>query len=331
MDPDEIMGLCIYNKTLSQYNNYMQRNTMVRPQMPAKPAAHAKAAPSKPAQSAPTPASKDQVVGMLEKARAVMPAKPAAPAKAAPSKPAQRAPPEVVGKKAPVSTKASTKDDEDKSGLIFILVPNSKEQRVKEEKSLKTYLNTFAYNNAVGSDLWNHLQAAADANGTVLPVAIREIMDCWVLQMGFPVVTVNTRTGRLSQKHFLLDPVQVVPIINRALILDDTFNLARAKMIPISLAINTTRFLWKERDYVPWKAALDNLDYFYLMFDQTALYNSIQMYLRKQVTPLFEHYQNITMNWTKVPDGHMDQALIVQKESSLYATQRRRPAPTLHL
>ncbi|XP_066504827.1 cytoskeleton-associated protein 5-like [Hoplias malabaricus] len=111
MDPDEIMGLCIYNKTVSQYNNYMQRNTM--------------------------PASKDQVVGMLEKARAVMPAKPAAPAIAAPSKPAQSAPPGVVGKKAPVSTKASTKDDEDKSGLIFILVPNSKEQRMKEEKSLK--------------------------------------------------------------------------------------------------------------------------------------------------------------------------------------------------
>lgn len=39
------------------------------------------------------PASKDQVVGMLEKARAVMPAKPAAPSKAAASKtPASSAP-----------------------------------------------------------------------------------------------------------------------------------------------------------------------------------------------------------------------------------------------
>uniref|UniRef100_A0A672RB14 Cytoskeleton-associated protein 5-like n=1 Tax=Sinocyclocheilus grahami TaxID=75366 RepID=A0A672RB14_SINGR len=38
------------------------------------------------------PASKDQVVGMLEKARAVMPAKPAVPVKAAASKPASSAP-----------------------------------------------------------------------------------------------------------------------------------------------------------------------------------------------------------------------------------------------
>uniref|UniRef100_W5KQE3 Cytoskeleton associated protein 5 n=1 Tax=Astyanax mexicanus TaxID=7994 RepID=W5KQE3_ASTMX len=106
--------------------------------------------------------SKDQVVAMLEKARAVMPAKPAAPAKAASSKPAQSAPaakpasgksslslfsslksqliPQwqksgVVGKKAPA--KPAAKDEEDKSGPIFILVPNSKEQRMKEEKALK--------------------------------------------------------------------------------------------------------------------------------------------------------------------------------------------------
>ncbi|XP_065129691.2 cytoskeleton-associated protein 5 isoform X2 [Paramisgurnus dabryanus] len=119
------------------------------------------------------PASKDQVVGMLEKARALMPAKPAAPAKAAATKPASSAPaskpasaparnqtpsedfsdPEpkpdtkkakpagpaakkgVVGKKPPV--KAGAKEEEDKSGPIFILVPNGKEQRMKEERALK--------------------------------------------------------------------------------------------------------------------------------------------------------------------------------------------------
>uniref|UniRef100_A0A8C7SEI4 Cytoskeleton associated protein 5 n=1 Tax=Oncorhynchus mykiss TaxID=8022 RepID=A0A8C7SEI4_ONCMY len=42
----------------------------------------------------------------------------------------------VLGKKAPV-TKATAKDEEDRSGVIFILVPNGKEQRIKEEKGLK--------------------------------------------------------------------------------------------------------------------------------------------------------------------------------------------------
>ncbi|XP_035276020.1 cytoskeleton-associated protein 5-like isoform X3 [Anguilla anguilla] len=117
------------------------------------------------------PASKDQVVGMLEKARAVMPAKPAAPpAKAGPSKSttsmsagraangagktqcedsgAFETKPETkkvkpgaakgkggIGKKTPV--KMTAKEEEDKCGPIFILVPNAKEQRMKEEKALK--------------------------------------------------------------------------------------------------------------------------------------------------------------------------------------------------
>uniref|UniRef100_A0A669C7C4 Cytoskeleton associated protein 5 n=1 Tax=Oreochromis niloticus TaxID=8128 RepID=A0A669C7C4_ORENI len=115
------------------------------------------------------PASKDQVVSMLEKARAVMPAKPAAPAKtgggkgsAEPNRAASGIfnsltyKPEVkkvrggmaakkvfilcvrvcgaAGKK-PVSK--GQKDDEDKSGPLFILIANAKEQRIKEEKQLK--------------------------------------------------------------------------------------------------------------------------------------------------------------------------------------------------
>uniref|UniRef100_A0A9L0IJD6 Cytoskeleton-associated protein 5 n=1 Tax=Equus asinus TaxID=9793 RepID=A0A9L0IJD6_EQUAS len=117
------------------------------------------------------PTSKDQVLAMLEKAKANMPAKPAATAKAtskpmggsAPAKfqpasapvedslsgtvepkqdPKKAKAPGVSskaksaqGKKAP--SKTSLKEDEDKSGPIFIVVPNGKEQRMKDEKGLK--------------------------------------------------------------------------------------------------------------------------------------------------------------------------------------------------
>ncbi|XP_059928012.1 cytoskeleton-associated protein 5-like isoform X2 [Gadus macrocephalus] len=116
------------------------------------------------------PASKDQVVALLEKARAAMPAKPAPLAKAAAGAPsvsrqaavaaqvastacsgsdvtedrvdvktskAASAPKggkcAAVGKKPP----AKVKEEEDLSGPLFILVPNRKEQRAKDEKSLK--------------------------------------------------------------------------------------------------------------------------------------------------------------------------------------------------
>ncbi|XP_061533378.1 cytoskeleton-associated protein 5 isoform X2 [Phycodurus eques] len=145
--------------------------------------------------------SKDQVVAMLEKARAVMPAKPAAPAKTGGAKvpsettraayrsqavsedvvdnkpeakkvrggvaaKKQLSPPEepdltppskdkdsnankkplnkgkttagsqqIASSKKPVAK--GMKDDEDRSGPLFILIPNAKEQRIKEEKQLK--------------------------------------------------------------------------------------------------------------------------------------------------------------------------------------------------
>lgn len=116
------------------------------------------------------PASKDQVLVMLEKAKSNMPAKPAPPNKtssrgvgAAPAKsqPASgfgedsssstmetkvdakkakaggTAPKTkgIQGKKVP--SKSNLKEDDDRSGPVFTVVPNGKEQRMKDEKGLK--------------------------------------------------------------------------------------------------------------------------------------------------------------------------------------------------
>ncbi|XP_042531831.1 cytoskeleton-associated protein 5 isoform X2 [Dipodomys spectabilis] len=117
------------------------------------------------------PTSKDQVLAMLEKAKANMPAKPAAPAKAVSKPMGGSAPTKFQPTSAPVEesvsstietkpdpkkaktqgassktkttqgkkipSKTNLKEDEDKSGPIFIVVPNGKEQRMKDEKGLK--------------------------------------------------------------------------------------------------------------------------------------------------------------------------------------------------
>ncbi|XP_049929901.1 aminopeptidase N-like [Epinephelus moara] len=251
---------------------------------------------------------------------------------------------------------------------------------------LRTYLAEFAFGNTVYTDLWDHLQMAVVANKTSLPDSVHNIMNTWVLQMGFPVVTINTTTGAVSQEHFLLDPDsevttdspfkyqwivpiqwmktkdiqelkwlesksapinemkttgaewvlanldvvgyyrvnydqgnwdkllnvlmtnhELIPVINRAQLVDDAFNMARAKVIRTELALDTTKYLNEEKEYMPWESALTNLDFFYLMFDRSEVYGPMQTYLRKQVTPLFEYYENMTDSWSKVPDGHMDQ------------------------
>uniref|UniRef100_A0A6Q2XFN3 Aminopeptidase n=1 Tax=Esox lucius TaxID=8010 RepID=A0A6Q2XFN3_ESOLU len=252
-------------------------------------------------------------------------------------------------------------------------------------QGLSSYLHHFAYSNTVATDLWNHLQLAVDASGMELPSTVNDIMNRWVLQRGFPVITIDTANGHVSQEHFLLDPDsvgtvppsefkyewivpikwmdagvvqeeiwllekeasnknlksdqwvlaninvtgyyrvnyniknwerllvqlstdhQIIPVINRAQLVDDAFNLARAQLILTTLALNTTKYLSKEREYMPWESAMDNLDYFYLMFDRTGVYEAMQDYVRNLVTPLFLHFKSMTSNWTKVPEGHTDQ------------------------
>uniref|UniRef100_A0A8D3EG09 Aminopeptidase n=1 Tax=Scophthalmus maximus TaxID=52904 RepID=A0A8D3EG09_SCOMX len=218
-------------------------------------------------------------------------------------------------------------------------------------------------------------------NNVSLPRPVYDIMNRWVLQMGFPVVTIDTTTGQVSQKHFLLDaesnvtvespykyatpeqfiikclqalkegvsrvmPMneltggswvlanvnvtgfyrvnydlgnwerllaqlqsehQVIPVINRAQLVDDAFNLARARLVSTTLALRTTSYLLVETEYIPWQSALDNLHYYYLMLDRTDVYQPMQDYVKKLVTPLFLHFKNVTSNWTRVPDRLTDQ------------------------
>lgn len=51
----------------------------------------------------------------------------------------------------------------------------------------------------------------------------------------------------------------------------------RAKIVPVTLALRSTKYLFQEKEYMPWESALDNLDYFNLMFTQTEVYGLLQV------------------------------------------------------
>ncbi|KAM4596113.1 aminopeptidase Ey-like isoform 2-T2 [Fundulus diaphanus] len=252
-------------------------------------------------------------------------------------------------------------------------------------QGLHTYLEEFRYNTTTYKDLWKHLQMAVDKAGISLPHSVEVLMNRWILQMGFPVVTIDTQTGNITQEQFLLDPQSVVdrpsefnyewfvpitwikngaseqqywllnkedtntelvlgaadwlvaninmkgfyrvnydeenwdrliaklssnhqdiPVINRAQIIDDAFNLAMATKVNITLALRTTTFLNKEVEFLPWAMARRNLYYFFLMFDRSEVYGPMQAYIRKQITPLFHYFKDLTLNWTKIPEKHTD-------------------------
>ncbi|XP_007256298.3 alanyl (membrane) aminopeptidase-like b [Astyanax mexicanus] len=97
-----------------------------------------------------------------------------------------------------------------------------------------------------------------------------------------------------------------IPLISRGQLIDDAFNLARAKYVNVTLALSTTKYLINETEYIPWESALNNLQYFILMFDRSEVYGPMQKYLRKQVGPLYDYFQEYTDNAT-VPEKHSEQ------------------------
>lgn len=96
---------------------------------------------------------------------------------------------------------------------------------------------------------------------------------------------------------------QNIPLLNRGQLIDDAFNLARAKQVSVALALNSTRFLHNETEYVPWDSAMRNLNYFVQMFDRSEVYGPMQVYLQNQVTVLYDFFRNYTDNST-IPEEH---------------------------
>ncbi|XP_052634337.1 aminopeptidase Q isoform X4 [Harpia harpyja] len=71
-------------------------------------------------------------------------------------------------------------------------------------RALTLYLKEFSFSNANQDDLWTHIQMVIDAQDEVqLPAPVKQIMDSWTCQNGFPVLTLNLTTGTISQEQFL--------------------------------------------------------------------------------------------------------------------------------
>ncbi|XP_008409971.1 alanyl (membrane) aminopeptidase-like b isoform X1 [Poecilia reticulata] len=242
------------------------------------------------------------------------------------------------------------------------------------DNGIRDYLKTHRGGNADQEELWVFIQNARNRESEP---TVQKFMENWTTQIGFPVVTINTVSGSINQKHFLYNSSAVsnllwnipityttnisesndfwlaererdgmdeliskkgewilvninttgyyrvnynpenwdrllwqletnpsrIPLMNRAQLVDDAFNLARAKQVDVTLALKSTRFLHRETAYLPWESAIRNLEYFILMFDRSEVYGPMQLYLRHQVEELYNFFKNQTDN-SIVPEDH---------------------------
>lgn len=67
----------------------------------------------------------------------------------------------------------------------------------------------------------------------------------------------------------------------------------RAKLVNMTLALDSTRFLRKETEYIPWEAATRNLRNFVLMFQHTEAFGPLQACVTNPAQPHPPHPSKI--------------------------------------
>ncbi|XP_014203834.1 aminopeptidase N [Copidosoma floridanum] len=235
------------------------------------------------------------------------------------------------------------------------------------KQGLTNYLTEKAYQCAEQDDLWKALTEQAHRAGVLEKyVTIKQIMDTWTLQTGFPVVTVlrnyNDNSAVVTQTRFMLqnstkrdrEPLWWIPLtyttsnklnfndtkpavwmkaeksvsiknidassrewlifnvletgyyrvnydnanwqliikqlknnyrsistINRAQLVDDALNLARAEQLEYATALDVASYLVNETEYLPWKALFNAMSFMDNMLVKSQGYDKFRVFVLK--------------------------------------------------
>ncbi|BFZ00938.1 hypothetical protein BsWGS_03977 [Bradybaena similaris] len=121
--------------------------------------------------------------------------------------------------------------------------------------------------------------------------------DGWILanvkQYGY--YRVNYQIGnwealsrQLKKDHTKIDS------INRAQIINDAWNLARAYYLPLETALSTIEYLDKERDYLPWYTARRELRFLESVLAKSVSYKAFQAFIKEKTMAALQEFGLLT-------------------------------------
>jgi aminopeptidase N len=140
--------------------------------------------------------------------------------------------------------------------------------------------------------------------------------DDWMIfnikQTGYYRVNYDDNLWSLLIKELNDDDFNKIDVVNRAQLIDDSLNLARAGIIDYSIPFQILKYLRKETDYVPWAAADRGLNFLdrtiseseyyphFLNFMQENInltYSKFGVTINREDTNFDRHVRNLAINW----------------------------------
>ncbi|XP_070497871.1 aminopeptidase N-like [Chironomus tepperi] len=256
---------------------------------------------------------------------------------------------------------------------------------------VSNYLKKHQYANTLQDDLWDSLtESSHEEQSLSRSLSVKDIMDSWTLQVGYPVIEVvrdyDTNSATLTQSRYVSDrytprnelnscwwipltytdnsrknftsaaaqdwmsctkdkeaiekkihnlPDQnnwvifniqlaglykvkydeqnykllvetlnsedynTINVINRAQLIDDAMDLAWVGRQDYGIALDMINYLKRESEYIPWKAALDNLRIVNRLLLRSPLYGVFKAYMRHILKPIYGRLGGIST----VPDS----------------------------
>ncbi|XP_046398971.1 aminopeptidase N-like isoform X2 [Ischnura elegans] len=115
--------------------------------------------------------------------------------------------------------------------------------------------------------------------------------DEWILfnlnQIGFYRVNYDDRNWMLLSDYLNSNEYRNIPPVERAMLIDDAFNLARAGYINYSVVLNLTSYLHRESDYIPLYAAHRGFNFLESVLSESNELTNLKVHMRKIMTSFF--------------------------------------------
>nr|XP_002056536.3 aminopeptidase N [Drosophila virilis] len=126
-----------------------------------------------------------------------------------------------------------------------------------------------------------------------LPLELEQLPgdDEWLIlnvQVGSPYrVMYDTHNWELIIKALHSRAFKRIHVMNRAQLLDDALALAWCGLMHYELALELLDYVRHEREYMPWRAALDQLDGIYRIVRHTSQYDEFQHFMHHLLGPIY--------------------------------------------
>ncbi|XP_055604773.1 aminopeptidase N-like [Uranotaenia lowii] len=133
--------------------------------------------------------------------------------------------------------------------------------------------------------------------------------DDWILLnsklAGLYKVQYDERNYKLLINHLNGPSYSTINTVNRGQLIDDSLDLAWAGLQDYGIAFSLLNYLSVEQEYIPWKAALSNMDQLDRVLARTDSYDMFEAYARKLLQPIYEKLDVFQSNLTMTSVGQI--------------------------